>query len=387
MNGSAAPGSLSERVAALVRRHGPIPFDEVMRLALYDPELGFYASGAGAAGRRRDFITSAEVGPLFGTVLSRAFDRWWDELDNPDPFVVVEAGAGVGTLANAVAAARPRCAPALTYVLAEQSPALRARHGDHLALSVPEQAFAPSLGEDEPAEPVTGTGPRFVSLPDLPAVSVTGVVVANELLDNLPLRLLERQAGGWQELRVGLSADGRSLAHQLVPAIDDTAALADRLVTDVPDGARIPLQTVAVTWVRRALDVLQRGRLVVIDYAATTPELASRPMDEWLRTYRAHGPGRDPLEDLGAQDITCDVCVDQVERVHPLDAHRSQSEFLRLHGIDELVEEGRRIWHERAHLGDLEAIRGRSRVNEAAALLDTTGLGGFRVLEWAVDRL
>ena len=61
---------------------------------------------------------------------------------------------------------------------------------------------------------------------------------------------------------------------------------------------------------------------------------------------------------------------------------RSQTDWLRAHGIDELVEEGRAIWRERAAIGDLQAIRARSRVTEAEALLDPMGLGGVRVLEW-----
>ena len=60
----------------------------------------------------------------------------------------------------------------------------------------------------------------------------------------------------------------------------------------------------------------------------------------------------------------------------------TQADWLRAHGIDELVEEGRRVWEERKHVGDLEAMRARSRVNEADALLDPAGLGGFRVIEW-----
>ena len=92
-----------------IRRHGPLPFDEVVELALYDPELGFYSQG-GAAGRRRgDFITSPEVGPLFGAVLARAYDQWWHELGEPDPFVVVDCGAGTGTLANGIRLADAEC--------------------------------------------------------------------------------------------------------------------------------------------------------------------------------------------------------------------------------------------------------------------------------------
>ena len=60
----------------------------------------------------------------------------------------------------------------------------------------------------------------------------------------------------------------------------------------------------------------------------------------------------------------------------------TQAEFLAEHGIDELVAEAKRTWTERAHIGDLEAVRARSRVGEAAALTDPAGLGGFTVIEW-----
>src|SRR6059058_1406893 len=99
---------LHARVVERIRRFGPISFTDYVELALYDPVDGFYASG-GQAGRRGDFITSPEIGPLFGAVLARAIDAWWAELGQPDPFVVVEAGAGPGTLARAVLAERPRC--------------------------------------------------------------------------------------------------------------------------------------------------------------------------------------------------------------------------------------------------------------------------------------
>jgi SAM-dependent MidA family methyltransferase len=108
--------------------------------------------------------------------------------------------------------------------------------------------------------------------------------------------------------------------------------------------------------------------------------MARRPWTDWVRTYRAHGRGRRPLADLGGQDITCEVAVDQLP---PATANRSQSEFLRAFGVDDLAAEARRAWQERAHIGDLQALTARSRVHEAQALTDDTGLGGFRVLEWA----
>jgi SAM-dependent MidA family methyltransferase len=124
--------------------------------------------------------------------------------------------------------------------------------------------------------------------------------------------------------------------------------------------------------------------VVVIDYADTTPSLARRPWTEWVRTYRGHGRGGHPLAHLGEQDVTCEVAVDQLETVRPLVANRSQAEFLRAFDVEELAAEARRQWEERAHIGDLEAVKARSRAGEANALTDPSGLGAFRVVEWAV---
>ena len=334
---------LDELVAALAREHGPLRFDEVVALALYHRDHGFYLRG-GRAGRRGDFLTSPEVGPLFGAVLARALDAWWEGVGRPDPFEVVEAGAGTGTLARSVLAARPMCRDAMRYVAVEASPALRAEHPDGVA-----------------------------SVERLPDGPITGVVVANELLDNLPFRLLERGDRAWQEVRVAPGPSG--LEEVLVPGEDAPEV-------DAPVGSRVALQEAAAGWLEGALGRVTRGRVVVIDYASTTAEMARRPWTDWVRTYRAHERGGHPLEDLGAQDVTCEVAVDQLAAVRPPDEDRSQAEFLRAHGLDDLVSEGRRIWEERAATGDLDAIRARSRIAEAEALTDAAGLGGFRVWEW-----
>lgn len=371
---------LSERIA----RSGSVRFDEFVELALYGPG-GFFRSGGGAGGRGGDFLTSPEVGPLFGTVVARYLDDRWDGLGRPDPFVVVEAAAGRGALALAVLAAAPRCAPALRYLLVETSEELRARQGEHLALAHPFEVLGPSPdpeSDDVPEQALgAGSGPLCCPLADLPAQPVVGVVLANELLDNLPFRLLELGDGGWLEVRVTEEA-GR-WAELLVPAPEDATRRARRLAPGAAPGSRIPLQDRAADWVGRALGVLERGTLVVIDYAVpTTAELARRAPAEWLRTYRGHRRGGGPLEVPGEQDLTVEIAVDQLPAPQ---VDRDQAAWLRASGIDELVEAGRRRWSESAGVGDLAALRARSRVAEAAALCDPAGLGAFRVLEWTVD--
>ena len=334
-------------------------FDRFVDRALYGPD-GFYERG-GRAGRGGDFLTAVEVGPLFGEVTALALDSWWAGLGRPDPYMVVEGGAGRGQWCRMVRAAEPACASALTWVAVERSQRLRseaAQVADATAAELPDQ-HAAELPDQHAAE-----------LPDQHAAALRGgaahVVLANELLDNLAVRLLRRTAGGWSELFVQSGA----------PLWRPTA---DVPPFEVPEGSTAPWQLAARDWVERARGLLAPGgRLVCLDYCSTTAELARRPATEWLRTYARHGRGTEPWTKPGEQDITCEVCHDQLG--HPLVT--AQAAWLAGHGLDELVDEGRRLWRERAHRPDLAAVKGRSRVSEAAALTDPTGMGSFQVLEW-----
>jgi SAM-dependent MidA family methyltransferase len=380
-------GGATDVVRDRIRRLGPIPFDLYLELALYEPGVGFYAA-AGEAGRQGDFLTSPEIGPLFGAVLARALDQWWEELGAPDPFVVVEAAAGVGTLAKAVLSSEPACAPALRYLLVERSDRLRERQASVLPVEPPATVLGP-MGpvddeDDEGSHALPGGGPRVASLGELPVGPFTGVVVANELLDNLPFALLERTRDGWYEVRVAEDEGGDGFVEVLTPAEVADAEAAARLAPEAAVGARIPLQSAAVDWLRSSMRTLRRGRVVLVDYASTTAALAARPQDEWLRTYRRGQRGGAVLDRPGTQDITVEVCVDQLARVQAPVAERPQHEFLRAHGVDDLVAHARAAWQAAAARPDLEALKARSRVSEADALLDPAGLGAFRVLEWAI---
>ena len=328
-----------------------IPFERFMDLALYG-EGGFYTSGGGSAGRRGDFITSPEVGPLFGAVLARWLDATWIDLGRPEPFRVIEAGAGPGTLARTIASARPQCTDVLDYVAVEHSAEQRQRHPNWVTSSV-----------------------------EMPNGPITGVVVANELLDNLPFRLFVMD-GGWREAFVIAQPDG-TFAEILRPT-PDVVTLG--LPATAPHGARVPVQQRAGRWLLEARGRLDRGRVLVIDYAsASTAGFATRPWRDWLRTYRGHQRGEHYLRSPGAQDITCEVAIDQlVAGAGEPDTVRPQAQFLARWGIDELVDEGRQLWAEQAARPTVAAMMMRSRVREAEALCDPAGLGAFAVLEFIV---
>jgi SAM-dependent MidA family methyltransferase len=146
-------------------------------------------------------------------------------------------------------------------------------------------------------------------------------------------------------------------------------------------GARAPLQDAAMAWITSAMASVREGCVVAIDYGSTTAQLAERPYREWLRTFRRHERGEHYLHDPGTQDITADVAIDQL----PADVSVTrQADWLRKWGIDELVDDGKRIWRERAAAPDVAAFHMRSRIGEAEALLEPSGLGAFLVLEWVV---
>jgi SAM-dependent MidA family methyltransferase len=378
--------ALGERIRQRIEREGPITFAAYMEAALYDPDDGFFATGRGAGRRGGDFVTSVEVGSLFGEMVARALEGWWDRLGRPDPFVVVEAGAGRGQLARDVLRAAPAFAPALRYVLVERSAALLAEHHRHLPWEPPEDVLGAYLSgdDDEPASVAPGQGPIVTSLPELPAVALTGVVVANELLDNLPCRLVERTASGWDEVRLGLTGE------VLVPADPELAARADQMVGDRPDpvpvtGVRLPVPTGVAEWLRDVRRVVRRGGLLVVDYVVPVRELVARGPTGWLRTYRGHARGGSAWEDPGSQDITIDVPEEAVLRMAAatgwaLDGPpRTQAAWLDELGLPARVAAARADWDARAHVGDLDALRARSVVSEAAALTDPTGLGAHWV--------
>lgn len=335
--------SAADDVRSAIERAGSIPFDEFMRLALYG-EHGFYQV-VGHAGRRGDFITAPEVGPLFGAVLARAIDGWWSELGEPDGFTVVEVGAGPGTLARSIAAAEPRFLESGRYVAVETSATQRSHH------------------------------PGFVeSMAEVPRSITCGVVLANELLDNLPFRLFVFD-GGWREANVAVAKSG-----DFVEILGDVVDTPPGFPRTAPHGSRLPLQEGARTWIAEMIRRLETGRLVVFDYCSlATADLVEIPWRSWLRTYRQQERGSHYLRDVGLQDITTQVCLDQLGL--PDARVSTQRDFLHRHGIDELVEEGREYWEEHRSAPDLRAMTMRSRVREAEALCDAAGLGGFTVIE------
>jgi SAM-dependent MidA family methyltransferase len=341
------PSAAESITAAITAAGGAISFEQYMGLALYGTG-GFYQDG-GKAGRRGDFITSPEVGPLFAAVIARYLDNCWNEMGCPGSFDVVEVGAGPGTLARGIFDAQPQCLSAMKYVAVEISESQRALHPDFVE-----------------------------SLEVLPDRTIQGVILANELLDNLPFKLFVYD-GEWMEAFVGLGDGGK-----FVEILRQVDVIPDFLPKTAPLGSRAPIQTAASQWLMNMSQKLSRGRVLVFDYCSeSTSEIAVTPWREWLRTYKDHERGVHYLIEPGSQDITTQVMIDQMMNAIPDLSVTRQSEWLETWGIEELVSEGSRFWEEHKSAPDIAAMKMRSRANEALQLTSEMGIGSFSVIEIA----
>ena len=337
-----AAKQISAAIAAALT--SAISFEKFMELSLYS-QNGFYNT-IGQAGRRGDFITSPEVGPLFGAVIAQAIDAKWHELGCPKKFTIVEVGAGPGTLARSVFKADLKSRQAISYIAVESSLAQRDLH----SIEVNSQ-------DQMPSEP-------FV-----------GMIIANELLDNLPFRLFVFDSQ-WQEAFV-VERDGKFL--EVLHAVEDAPAW---LPQNPPLGTRLPVQQQAQKWLASSLDLVEHGSLTIFDYCMTTQIASTKPWRDWLRTYRQHELGGHYLSQPGEQDITSHVMIDQLEVIAKPTSISRQADWLIEHGLNTLVEEGRTYWQAHAAKPDLQAMLMRSRVSESESLCALDGLGNFTVLEW-----
>jgi SAM-dependent MidA family methyltransferase len=302
-------------IADVIRERGPLTVAAFMDLALYDAELGYYARAAQRSGRAGDFFTSVDVGPLFGELLEIQLAEMSRILTSRFPipdFDLVEAGAGNGRLSADILRAAKRRDPAfyesIRLHLVEASAEARRAHAGTL---------------DDVPERLDSSGPR---LPD----SFEGVLIANELLDALPVHQVVMREDGLKEVLVAADVgppfqdrhrdgDPHRVALHLTEGPLSTPALAeylDRLGITLERGWRVEINLRAVDWIRDAARRLRRGFIILIDYGHDARELYSPTHSTGTLTtfvkHRHGGPegSQDTpawLQHPGEQDLTAHV--------------------------------------------------------------------------------
>ena len=284
------PPSPAERaIRRRIARHGPITFAEYMARALYGPG-GYYTRNSAGS----DYYTSPQVHPAFGALLAIQLFQFWRLLDAPDPFFVIEPGAGDGLLARDVCNAAGHLPEgfggSLRYAAVDRNPGGR-EAGDAELMKISGDALR------------------------LPFRNVTGCILSNELLDALPVHRARMEGGALRELYVGIESDvadgyeGRLVEIAGDPSTPDLERRLSDIGVNLSDGQAAEICLLLDDWAESVAESLDMGFVLTIDYGRSADDLydpIQRPHGT-LVTYRSHRQTDMPLVDPGRQDITAQV--------------------------------------------------------------------------------
>lgn len=295
MSGERPSTPAEAAIREAIERRGPLTFAEYMELALYAPGTGYYARDGATTGARGDFATSPDVSPAFGRCLARQAAEVHARLGG-GAWSVVELGPGRGLLTRDLLEALREQAPDAwesleRVVLVERSASLRERLEARIAPSVPAGCLA-----------------TVASLAAVPDASVRGFVVANELLDALPVHVVERRRDALCELRVAIDRGG-ALALVPGPVSDARIERVARAHGLCPrPGWRAEVCLALEDLLAELARVLERGAALFIDYGHDAERIADAAHAEGtLVGYRDHRVVIDPLAAPGEQDLTAHV--------------------------------------------------------------------------------
>lgn len=381
---------LSTRIAAEIARHGGwLSFARYMEMALYEPGLGYYSNPGQVFGAAGDFVTAPELTPLFGATLARQVSPW---LKDPalagSGQVVLEVGGGSGMLAAQLLNALDNVGHhEVRYLILE----LSAERREHQRQTL--KSLAPGLMD------------RVGWLDTFPE-SFAGVVVANELLDAMPVQLFEWQADAEAALQeMGVTwVDGQfAWAPRPADAVltETVTALRNRLG---PEGAqwhspyRSEICPAQQAWMRTLADCMTAGVVMLLDYGFAAPEYYHPQRDQGtLMCHYRHRSHADPFLWPGLSDITAHVDFTALARAataegFSLVGYTSMAAFLLNAGLlDELADlprEPESFWFAQAQavqqliseaeMGELfKVIAFEKNLREAASVL---GFGGDRAV-------
>ena len=316
----------SERTAMYIREHiaaagGSISFAEYMHHALYAPGLGYYTAGTTKFGEEGDFVTAPEISAVFGRVLARQCAEVLSQFESGS---ILEYGAGSGKLAvDMLEALAELGALPSSYLILEVSPDLREREQIYISERVPALAD------------------RVAWIDTVPE-SHRGVIVANEVLDSMPVERFVRRDAGVMQLRVAV--EGGAFVFVEAAASESLAlavvAIEKYLGARLPDGYSSEVCLAIPPWIGGMAAALREGVVFLFDYGGSRREYyGPERSDGWLRCHFRHRAHNDPLILPGIQDLTAWVDFTSVARAavaqgFDVAGYTPQAQFLMSGGLE-----------------------------------------------------
>jgi len=281
----------SREVSALIQQaiadnDGEISFSAFMQLALYAPAMGYYSAGQHRFGAEGDFVTAPELGDVFGQCLAHQVAEVFQKIN--EPCELLEFGAGSGRLAvSLVSELEKLSALPDRYFILETSPDLQQRQRQLITEKLPQYRE------------------RFVWLDKLPEQKFSGVVIANEVLDAMPVEMFAIDDGGCAQQYTVQSNDA-GFNWNARPASTELAEKIAEL--DLTTGYCSELNPAINDWVKMIEHSLSKGVVLLIDYGFPRHEYyhPQRNSGTLMCHYRHHSHGN-PLTLVGIQDITAHV--------------------------------------------------------------------------------
>lgn len=347
--------------------HSPqhkITFAEFMDLALYHPDFGYYSGGNVEIGSRGDFFTSVSLGADFGDLLAVQFAQMSKFLHSPQPFILLEMGAGLGNLAldilKALEDQYPDFYSQLEYWIVEASPALIQRQ----------------------KEVLKGYPVRWKTWSEIEDNSIIGCGFANELVDAFPVHQVRVEAGELKEVYVtetetGLTEiTGELSTPQLAKYFQDMGI--NLLAPDYVIPYQTEVNLAAISWLETVSKKLQKGYLLTIDYGYSATRYYNPQRSRGtLQCYYQHRRHDNPYINLGQQDITAHVnftALQHYGQQYNLETlgQTKQGMFLMALGLGEKLNA-----LSSGQFGVEQILQRRDALHQ---LMDPTGLGGFETL-------
>jgi SAM-dependent MidA family methyltransferase len=311
---------LLNKILKEISHKGPLPFSRYMEMALYEPGLGYYCAGNIKFGEKGDFITAPEISPLFSQCIARPCKQILTALSNERG--ILELGAGSGKMACdlLMALEENSCLPDFYWIL-DLSPELKARQKVLFETKIPHLMS------------------KIKWLSTLPKLPFQGVILANEVLDAMPIHRF-KQEKILKEYYV--AAHGQELTWELSEP-SDPHLIEQIKILHLPEGYSSEINLLVKPWLNALNQSLKKGVLLVIDYGYLEPEYYhSQRTQGTLTCYYRHHAHNNPLILPGIQDITAHVNFTALQKAAAQQGFRvagysNQTNFLIRCGLTDFI--------------------------------------------------
>jgi SAM-dependent MidA family methyltransferase len=285
---------LADNIRRFLSRHKNLPFSKFMEMALYTPQLGYYAGGLPKIGKAGDFITAPEVSPIFSRCLARQAAQVLSELDEPN---IIEFGAGQGTMAKDILLELEKIQQSIhRYYIVEISADLRDRQKNTFEKHLPTELID-----------------KIVWLDALPNSPISGVILANEVLDAMPFERIRIEPDSAKQGFVSFDETTQTFNWDYQIITDNTLQkFANQLIKNIGEVSELGYETEInlniQPWLQSLSDILSAGAVFLVDYGYSRYEYyqPARVMGT-LRCHYQHRAHNNPFFYPGLQDITAHV--------------------------------------------------------------------------------